>query len=153
MNTRNLRTIAATLMGVGKSRVRIKTDATDELSGAMTKEDVRELVAKRVLYKSGEPHQSRGRARDKIAKRKRGRRGGMGKRKGTYKARTPPKQKWMREVRALREELLKLKKEHPAEVEKIGYRKLYRMIKGNYFRGRKYLQGFVLGKTTKEGRQ
>ena len=42
--------------------------------------------------------------------------------------------------------LKELKKSNPKEVERIGYSKLYKMVKGNYFRGKNYLKAFVLGK-------
>jgi len=42
-----------------------------------------------------------------------------------------------------------LQKEHPKEVAKIGYRTLYKRIKGGYFKGKKYLKTAVEGKKGK----
>lgn len=144
MNTRKIRRMAADVLGIGMGRVRISAENAQAFANTMTKEDVRALAKDRTVFSDTSPFQSRGRARKKKLQRKKGRQRGYGKRKGPQSARDPGKKRWMKNVRALREELAKLRSEHPAKVDAIGYRKLYRMIKGNFFRGRKYLNQFVL---------
>lgn len=144
MNTRKIRRMAAEVLGVGAGRVRMAETGPDAFANAMTKDDVRALAKDRSVFVSKSPMQSRGRARLNKGQRKKGRQRGFGTRKGPKSARDPGKDRWMKNVRALRSELAKLRREHPKEVDAIGYRKLYNMIKGNFFRGRKYLSQFVL---------
>ena len=148
MNTKKVRRMAAELLGVGARRIHMDAEQGEALSAAMTKDDVRGLIQNRAIALHRPSHQSRGRARQTKAQRRKGRQGGFGKRKGGRKARENPKARWMKNVRALRNELGPLRKQNPTEVEKAGYRKLYKMIQGNFFRGRKYLRQFVLGTMT-----
>jgi len=104
---------------------------------------VRELVTEGVIRKRRPLSQSRARARKLKEKKSKGRKKGSGKRKGTKKTRVNEKKTWMKKVRAQRRTLKELKEKSPKAVEKIGYSKLYRMIKGNYFRGKNYLIAYV----------
>ncbi len=52
----------------------------------------------------------------------------------------------MKNVRSQRKMLKKLKKENSKDVAKIGYRTLYKRVKGGYFKGKKYLKAAVEGK-------
>jgi len=149
MHEEKVRGIAAEALNVGKNRVWIDPEEKEKVLEAMTRQDVRELIEQRVIKKKKENFQSRARARILEKKKKRGRKKGAGKRKGRKRVRMEKKKSWIKNVRALRKKLKELKKEKPKEVEKIGYRKLYRMIKGNYFRGKKYLEAFVKEKHTK----
>jgi len=72
-----------------------------------------------------------------------GRRKGHGSRKGTKEARGRRKVRWMNSVRAQRALLTELKKKYPERIKELGYRKLYRMIKGGYFKSRAHLEKFV----------
>ena len=89
---------------------------------------------------------NRGRTRLLKAKKKRGRKRGGGTRTGTKKARAGGKKQWIKNVRSQRRMLRQLRKETPAAVEKQGYRKLYKRIKGNFFKGKNYLKAAVEGK-------
>ncbi|MDD5163984.1 MAG: 50S ribosomal protein L19e, partial [Candidatus ainarchaeum sp.] len=92
---------------------------------------------------------SMGRARLLQAKKLKGRKRSFGSRRGLKQARSEKRARWIGKVRALREELSKLRKENSKQVEKIGYRKLYKLIQGNFFRGRRYLSAFVKGEEKK----
>ena len=52
----------------------------------------------------------------------------------------------MKNVRSQRRTLKEMQKENPEGVEKIGYRTLYKRIKGGYFKGKKYLKAAIEGK-------
>ena len=41
------------------------------------------------------------------------------------------------------ERIEELKKKYPERIKELGYRKLYRMIKGGYFKSRAHLEKFV----------
>jgi len=138
--------IAASVLKVGIQRVWFNPDETDRIKEVMTKDDVRELVKEGIIKKRKLQSQSRVRARKLKEKKAKGRKRGRGKRKGTKKVRAKEKRSWVRRVRAQRRMLKELKEKNPKAVGKIGYSKLYRMIKGNYFKGKKYLKAYVEGK-------
>ena len=133
MDLNKLRVLAAKTLKVGQSRIRITDD--EKASEAITREDVRSLYKEGVIKILPVKGTSRGNARILTAKKKAGRRTGAGKRKGTRKVRENKKEKWMVRVRAQRK---RLKAKKPSN-----YRKLYKMIKGGYFKSLKHLESFM----------
>jgi large subunit ribosomal protein L19e len=107
---------------------------------AITKQDVRDAIAKGVIKKKNDTGQSRGRARILLQKKKLKRKRGEGKRKGTPKARQKVNTYNLR-VRALRKRLRELRKEE--KLNDKSYSRIYLMIKGNYFRGKKHLEEYI----------
>jgi len=87
------RRLAAALLKCGLNRVRITTDPAEQESilDAITREQVRELIARNVITRRPERGVSRGRTRKRAAQRAKGRRRGHGTRKGAARARTPKK--------------------------------------------------------------
>jgi len=146
MQQEKVKKMAAGVIGCGVNSVWLDPKQADKVKTVMTKEDVRALIKEGVIKKKQANSQSRSRARVLAEKRKKGRKRGKGKRKGTKKARTEKKPKWMKNVRSQRKLLKEMKKKKPKEVAKIGYRKLYKRIKGGYFRGKKYLKAAIEGK-------
>ncbi len=135
MELGKVKELAARTYDVGISRIRIVDP--DKAKDAITREDIRRLVktgAIVILQKKGT---SRARARILEQKRKKGRRRGPGSRKGKKTARKPKKEAWMEKVRALRKVLKQIRPEN--------YRKLYRMIKGGYFKSKKHLLSYIRG--------
>ncbi|MBN1941367.1 MAG: 50S ribosomal protein L19e [Candidatus Diapherotrites archaeon] len=149
MQSKKVKQLAAKILNCGTGRVWFSPTDFEKIKSAMTKEDIKELIKQGVIKKKKINCQSRGRARILKKKKARGRKKGFGARRGRKKARTETKKRWMKRVRAMRSELKKLRKENPKAVEKIGYRKLYKMVKGNFFKGKKYVAAFVEGKKTK----
>ena len=140
MNPRKIKRMAADILGVGESKIWISPEHMKQASEAMTRDDVRKLVGQRIIQKRKDQGHSRGGARILHAKKKKGRKSGLGKRTGTKKARMQPKVQWAARVRALRKKLRELKKEGTL---KGNYAKLYRQIKGNVFRGKKHLESLA----------
>ncbi|MEM4662591.1 MAG: 50S ribosomal protein L19e [Candidatus Diapherotrites archaeon] len=144
MKASKAKKIASELLKVGVSKIWINPEDLTSVKEAVTREDIRELIRKGTIKKTKENWQSRGRARKIKAQRDKGRRKGPGKRKGKKSARLHKKERWVSGVRAQRALLRKLKKEKPELVKKIGYRKLYNMIKGGYFKSKAHLERYVL---------
>ncbi len=144
MQIKKIRAIAAEMLNVGKGRVWINPEETAKVGEAITKQDVKALIEEGVIKKEKHNFHSRARAVRLAKKKKRGRRGGKGKRKGTRSVRMGGKRYWIKNVRALRAKLKELRKKHGEAIKKYGYSRLYGMIKGNYFRGKRYLEAFVL---------
>lgn len=139
MNT--VRRIAAQILHVGESKVKFQTDATERISGALTREDVRGQIKEGLIYALPKQGVSRIRGREKQAQKKKGRRFGSGSRKGTFKARSANKETWIAKVRSQRRHLLSLLES--GKLQPDSYRKLYLMVKGNAFKGVKVLDVYL----------
>lgn len=134
----DVRRMAAQVLGVGESRVRISPEAADRLEDVVTKADVRALVDEGLIWAEPAKGVSRGRWRELRRRRKAGRRRGHGSRKGP---RSDPEDQWRHKVRAMRRFLNTLKRR--GKLEPATWRMLYRMVKGNYFRDLRHLKTYI----------
>ena len=94
-NLTKQRRLAADILKVGVERVWIDPEAAEEVSSAITREDIRKLIEEGIIKRKQKKGVSRGRARERARKRKLGRRRGHGSRKGTKYARLPRKRQWI----------------------------------------------------------
>jgi len=133
--------LAAHVLKVGKGRVWIDTEATEEVMGALTRANIRELIDEGIIKKKNEIGVSRGRARVLAKKKALGRRKGHGSRKGAKGARGGKKRQWITKIRALRYRLKELRDE--GDVDKTVYHKLYRKAKGGEIRNVSHLNDIV----------
>jgi|TARA_B110000914_G_scaffold142245_1_gene124531 large subunit ribosomal protein L19e len=117
---------------VGVHRVWINPDYLDEVSTAVQKNDIRQLIEDGLIKAKPIKGISKGRARKAAAQKAKGRRKGPGSRKGTRNSRDPKKNRWMRLIRAQRRVLKDLRGDEtltPSE-----YRYYYRKAKGGSYR-------------------
>ncbi len=137
MNLRLQKKLASKAAKVGLSRVKINPANLSDIKEAITKADVKDLIAENMIKISNKEGTSRGRARKRHLQKRKGRQKGVGKRKGAQKARTPKKRSWINKIRPQRELLsqLRAKKHIDARI----YRELYLKAKGGFFRNRKHL--------------
>ena len=84
---------------------------------------------------------SRARARKRHEQKVKGRRRGLGTRKGTYNARTGIKEEWMTRIRLQRTFLKQLKEK--GKITSANFRKLYLMSKGGFFRTKAHLKLYL----------
>jgi len=138
MQLNKIRRMGAEILKTGKSKVWFEPESGDKIREAMTKDDVRELIRQGLIRERKEQMHSKARARILKEKKRKGRKRGFGKRTGSKKARVKEKTSWIKRVRAQREKLKELKDK--GVVNPKAYRKLYKMIKGNYFKGKKYIE-------------
>ncbi len=141
MNLSVQKRIAAEVLNCGVHRVWLNTERAEEISMAITREDIRKLVHRGLVKKKPENATSKVRARKRALQKKKGRRKGYGKRKGSANARLSRKVKWMQRIRSLRRELRKMR--DTRHIERNVYRKLYRMAKGGAFRSVAHLETYV----------
>jgi len=133
---------------LGKSRHRLVVDREmylknkDVVDKAITREDVKAVIKAGIIKKIADTGHSRGRARVLLEKKKLKRKRGPGQRKGTPSARQKSNE-YNQKVRGVRKRLRELKKE--GKLNDHNYAKLYLMIKGNYFRGKKHLEEYISG--------
>ncbi len=125
------RRLAADVLDVGENRVWFDPDAQGEIAGAITREDIRELVAEGIIDAERPKGNSRGRARERAKKRAYGHRKGHGSRKGTAGARQSDKEQWQSRIRAQRRRLRELR--DGGEIDRTTYRELYAMASGGEF--------------------
>lgn len=145
MELNKAKELAAKIMKVGIGKIYLDPKQTSKVKEAMTKDDIRGLIADRIIKKRQDNYQSKARAKKLKEKKQKGRKKGQGKRKGTKKTRVNKKETWMKKVRSQRKTLKELKKENPEAVKKLGYSNLYKKIKGGFFKGKKYLQDYIEG--------
>lgn len=145
MRIQSVRRIAAKLLNCGESKIWFDSTQGAKVKEAITTEDVKALIKSAVIKKKHENAHSRGTARILQAQKRKGRKKGKGKRKGTQKARMKTREAWIHRVRALRRKLTELKAK--GEIPEGQYKKFYKLIKGNYFKGRKQLEEAVKGTT------
>jgi len=131
------RRMAAEILKCGIDRVWIDPAQLDRVKMAMSKDDIRVLIKEGVIKKKQKKGISSARVKKLKEQRKKGRRRGPGSRRGAAGARTPPKEKWMATIRALRKTLKQLR--DTGKIDRKVYRKLYRMAKGGAFRSRSHL--------------
>ncbi len=134
--------IAAEVMKVGKGRVWIDPEASEDVTGAITREDIRGLVEEGIIKKKQKKGVSRGRARERAIKKAQGRRKGQGSRKGAKGARRGKKRLWMTKIRGLRRRLKELRDiEH--NIDRTTYRKLYNKAKAGEIRNIAHLNDLI----------
>lgn len=127
--------MASRVMKVGVSRVKISSEK--EVEEAITRNDVKKLIKKGLIYKIRKKGITRADANFKRKQKKKGRRKGEGRRKGAYYSKKTRKRIWVDKVRPLRRLLRQLRDNE--ELKKGNYRKLYLMIRGGAFRNKKHL--------------
>jgi large subunit ribosomal protein L19e len=141
MNLTPQRKIAAKILGVGIKRVWIDPDIEEDLSLALTRDDVRKLISDRVIRKKPVKGVSRGRSREIRLQKRRGQRRGHGSRKGRMGARQPTKRAWIDKVRSQRRYLRSLRDNE--RITPAQYRSLYVKVKGNAYRSVTHLRNTI----------
>jgi large subunit ribosomal protein L19e len=135
------RRLAADVLDVGENRVWFDPDEQGDIAEAITREDVRELVAEGLIDAKEKSGNSRGRARERDAKRAYGHQKGPGSRKGTAGARENEKDSWTKDIRAQRRKLRELRDD--GELSPGEYRDLYNKARGGEFRSVQYMMNFI----------
>ncbi|MBN1645043.1 50S ribosomal protein L19e [Candidatus Woesearchaeota archaeon] len=133
--------LASKILKCSPKRIVFDTDKASEIKEAITKFDVRGLIKKKVIVKKQIRGSSKVRVRKiKIQKRK-GKRRGVGSRKGKASARAVPKRVWINTVRAQRKFLNLLKSKNL--ISNADFKKMYAKSKGGFFRSVSHLKLFI----------
>ena len=141
MNLTTQKRLAADILKVGVNRVWIDPENIEEVSRAITREGVKQLIDNKIITARPQKGISSYRSK-KIAEQKRkGRRKGRGSIKGAKGARNPKKKAWMTTIRALRKDLKGMRDNR--DINRTTYRKLYRMAKGGAFRSKSYMKTYA----------
>lgn len=138
---KNQKRMASLVLGCGRDRVWLDPSKTEDIEKAITREDIRGLIAEGAIKAKKVKGVSRGRARLVAEKRKYGHRKGPGSRKGKKGARTDSKGLWMKKIRALRRKLKEMRTNET--LDKSAYCKFYRKAKGGEFRNVAHLEAHI----------
>jgi large subunit ribosomal protein L19e len=135
------RRLAASVLGVGVSRIYIDPDHTEDAAEAITRDDVRTLINSGIIDVRPPSTPTRGRKRLKKIKKSRGKRKGHGSRKGGKGVRRNPEKAWVRRVRKQRKYIRSMYQN--GKIERKTYRSLYLKIKGGVFPTLASLRNFI----------
>lgn len=129
--------MAAKILGVGVSRVRIDPNEAERVADAITNDQIRQLIKDGVIWV--EPAKGISKARHRARRAKQKRRGrGPGSKEGAAGARRGKKEQWVTKVRALRWRLKVMRDR--GEIDQRVYRELYRQVKGGAVRSVAHLR-------------
>lgn len=147
MNLKPQKRMAADILKCGENRVYFDPYLIEDISLAITREDIRNLIKQGVIQKKYKQGISNYRKNLRHERKKKGRARGLGKRKGTKHARTPKKRAWIRRIRPIRRELKKLRDKKL--ITPANYRKLYKNAKGGMFNSVAQLNRYIKEKELK----
>jgi len=136
MSLRNQKRIAADVLKIGETRVWIDPERFEDVSIAITRDDVRALIKDGAIATKPETGVSRGRYRHSHIQKKKGLRKGPGTRKGCVKG-----DEWENRIRSMREFLRLLRKRKI--ITPAVYRTLYLKAKGGAFHDRRQLKSYI----------
>jgi len=130
MSIKLTKRIASQLLNRGVTAVRIKHESVPEAEKAITREDVRVLIKNGGIYTLKIKHNISAYSKILKQKRQKGRRRGMGRRKGSAYARGGEIE-YKKKVRGQRRLLKSLKDEKL--IDNIRFKKYYALVKGGNF--------------------
>jgi large subunit ribosomal protein L19e len=141
MDLKTQRRLAARILKTGGNRVYFDPEALEDINEAVTREDVRRLIADGAISPRPIVGTSRHRARKKALQRRKGRQTGHGKRSGTKNARSPKKRRWISTIRPMRTRLRSMKE--AGDLDTRSYRKYYRQAKSGMFKNKAHMEAFI----------
>ncbi|MBI4150467.1 50S ribosomal protein L19e [Candidatus Woesearchaeota archaeon] len=135
------RRLAAEVLHCSPKRVWFDETRLGDIKEAITKQDLRGLIAKGLIQMKRKRGISRGRARFNQAQRRKGRQRGHGSRKGLATARQPEKRAWLARIRLQRVFIKSLRDKNM--ISNVAYRELYMKCKGGYFRSLRHVKLYL----------
>lgn len=141
MDLKMQKRLAADILGVGEDKVWLDPDRNSEISTAITREDVRQLIKEDAIKSKPKRSVSRGNAKEREKQKSKGRQSGQGTRKGSKGSRKSSKEEWIDKVRALRRKLKEFRDE--GVIDSSLYRELYGKVKGGAFRSKSHLETYL----------
>ena len=133
--------LAAKILKTSPKKIKFVADALEDIKKAITRADLRGLIAIKKVVKSKSNEQSRVRARKIATQKKKGRQKGKGSKKGSKYSVITRKETWMAKVRVQRKLLKELKERKLVSTK--NYQMLYRKVKGGYFRNRRHIKLYL----------
>lgn len=133
--------LAASVLKRSKQKVQLDKSRLEEIKEAITRFDIKSLIKDKAIKAKSVKGPSKVRARKIKEQKQKGRRSGLGSRKGKSTARLSKKDTWMAKIRVQREFLKELKDKEYLD-SKI-YRDLYNKAKGGFFRSKRHIKLYI----------
>ncbi|HLC52507.1 MAG TPA: 50S ribosomal protein L19e [Candidatus Nanoarchaeia archaeon] len=133
--------LAAKILKTSPYKVRFAAGALDDIRKAITRSDMRGLIAVKKVMKAATNEHSRGRARKIASQKRKGRRKGRGSKKGAKYSSVDRKTQWTNKIRIQRKFLSMLRDKGLLNTQ--NYRALYNKSKGGYFRNRRHIKLYL----------
>ena len=133
--------LAGKILGISPRKVIFAGEALEDIQKAITRADMRGLIAVGKITIRNSNFHSRSRARAIRVQKRKGRQRGKGSHKGSKYSVVGRKEQWVTRIRVQREFLQKLREKKL--LEKKDYRQLYLMSKGGYFRNKRHIKLYL----------
>lgn len=133
--------LAARILKTSPKKVRFAADALEDIKKAITRSDLRGLIAIKKITKVRSNEQSRVRAKKLKVQKSKGRRKGRGSKKGSSTSVLTKKDAWMLKVRVQRKFLKELRDK--GLISSTNYKLLYNKSKGGYFRNKRHIKLYL----------
>src|SRR3989344_1316475 len=138
---KNKKKLAAKILNVSPKKVVFSEDALEDIQKAITRSDMRGLIAVGKVSKARVNQHSRAGARKVAIQKSKGRRRGKGSRKGSKYSLVTRKDKWIARIRTQRELLKELRDKKMLSTS--SYQMLYLKAKGGYFRNKRHIKLYL----------
>ena len=138
---KNKKKLAAKLLKTSYKKIRVAAGALEDFNKAITRSDLRGLIAVGKVTKNKSNQHSRAGARKTSAQKRKGRQKGHGSRKGTKHSVITRKEKWMARIRTQRKFLKELKEK--GLLSAGNYRQVYAKSKGGFFRNKRHIKLYL----------
>lgn len=135
------RKLAARILKTSPQKVKFPVASLEDIKKAITRSDLRGLIAVGKIIKSTPNEHSRARARKIAGQKRKGRRRGKGSHKGTKTSVVTGKEKWITRIRAQRSFLQELRGKNLLDSRQ--YQLLYSKCKGGYFRNKRHIKLYL----------
>ncbi|HIH11929.1 TPA: 50S ribosomal protein L19e [Candidatus Woesearchaeota archaeon] len=133
--------LAAKIMKTSAHKVRIAEGAQEDVQKAITRSDIRGLIAVGKIFKARVNEQSRSRARGIASQKRKGRRKGRGTHEGKKHAIVSRKRAWVTRIRVQRGFLRQLREK--GLLSHQNYQQLYLQCKGGLFRNKRHVKLYI----------
>lgn len=131
---KSVQRIACKLLNCGKNKLWMDPSEKEKIIAATNAENIKQLIADKVILQRPDKHNSRARARKLAEGREKGRHMGLGSRRGTKNARCPTRDVWIKNIRTMRKALKDMKLSGELNIEE--YRMYRQQAKGLLFKNK-----------------
>ena len=138
---RNKKRLAGKILKISPYKVKFADGALEDIQKAITRSDIRGLIAVHKITKKNESLHSRGGARQIAAQKKKGRQRNRGSHRGTKNSIVSRKDRWIARIRVQREFIKELRDNQLVTIQ--NYRLLYAKSKGGYFRSKRHIKLYL----------
>jgi large subunit ribosomal protein L19e len=146
----SIQRMARKVLRCGRNKLWIDPNEKEKVAAVQNYEQVRQLIDDNIIIRRRDKVNSKAHARELAEGRAKGRRMGLGKRKGTKAARLAPKVIWMKNIRSMRKTLKELKVK--GELSGEDYGQYYVQAKGNLFKNKNVMLDAISKKKSEVAR-